>query len=133
MDARAPQIAVGAIVVDDGSLLMVQRDTEPARGLWTLPGGRVEAGEFLSQAVAREVREETGLDVVPGGLVGILEVPGDPHYVILDFAATIERRADPVAADDAADARWVPLDKVAELDCTPRFVETLTAWGVLPG
>ncbi|HYP24947.1 MAG TPA: NUDIX domain-containing protein, partial [Actinomycetota bacterium] len=59
----APQIAVGAIVVRDGRLLMVQRANEPGAGLWSLPGGRVEHGEYLAAALRREVKEETGLDV----------------------------------------------------------------------
>ena len=115
----------------DAHMLMVQRGQDPGRGLWSLPGGRVEAGEFLAQAVEREVREETGIAVEVGELVGILEVPGDPHYVILDYFASPLGDAEPVPAADAQDARWVHVDAVHELECTPRFVETLTAWGVL--
>lgn len=112
---------------------MVQRAQDPGRGLWSLPGGRVEHGEYLGQALAREVKEETSLDVVPGPLVGILEVVGDPHYVILDFAAQVASDDEPMAGSDVSDVRWVPLHEVRELSCTPRFVETLTAWGVLGG
>ena len=131
MDERKPQIAVGAIVIRDGKLLMVQRGNDPGRGLWSLPGGRVEHGEYLRDALVREVKEETGLDITPQALVGILEVVGDPHYVILDFAAEPQDGAEPVAHGDVEDARWVPLDDIDSLECTPRFVETLTAWGVL--
>jgi 8-oxo-dGTP diphosphatase len=131
MSDSRPQIAVGAIVIDDGRLLMVQRGGDPGRGLWSLPGGRVEAGEYLHDALVREVREETGLDVEPQALVGILEIVGDPHYVILDFAASATTKAEPVAQGDADDARWVPLSEIEKLECTPRFVETLTSWGVL--
>lgn len=98
-----------------------------------MPGGRVESGEYLSDALVREVKEETGLDVTVGDLLGIFEVTGDPHYVILDYTATPMGDEEPVASDDAAEVRWVPLDEIAGLDCTPRFVETLTAWGILPG
>jgi len=112
-------------------LLMVRRATSPAAGLWTVPGGRVEKGEYLADALRREVREETGLEVQVGALLGILEVPGDPHYVILDHLATTSSTQEPVAGDDASEARWVPLRDVTELDCTPRLAETLTAWGVL--
>lgn len=126
----APQLAVGAVVVHGGALLMVRRNQQPAKGLWSVPGGRVEAGEYLSAAVAREVAEETGLQIVVGDLLGILEVVGDPHYVILDFIATVETRSEPVAGDDVSEARWVPLDEVDALECTPRFVETMRAWGV---
>lgn len=129
----APQIAVGAIVVKDGRLLMVQRAHDPGAGLWSLPGGRLEHGEYLAAALQREVSEETGLDVEVRDLVGILEVVGDPHYVILDYFAEVTTDDDPVAADDVSDARWVPLDEVASLPCTPRFQETMRGWGVLPG
>jgi ADP-ribose pyrophosphatase YjhB (NUDIX family) len=78
------------------------------------------------------VREETGLAVLPGELAGIFEVVGDPHFVILDFLAAPNGETDPVPGDDAEEVRWVPLDEVKDLECTPRFVELLTAWGVLP-
>lgn len=131
VDEGKPQIAVGAVAIRDGKMLMVRRGREPGRGLWSLPGGRVERGEYLRDALVREVHEETGIVVVPSALVGILEVVGDPHYVILDFAAEPQGSTEPVAQGDADEARWVPLDEVSSLDCTPRFVETLTAWGVL--
>ncbi len=133
MQTDRPQIAVGAIVVRDGKLLMVRRATPPAEGLWTVPGGRVEKGEYLADALRREVCEETGIDVEVGQLLGILEVLGDPHFVILDHLATTTTSDDPVAGDDAAEVRWVALDAVKHLRCTPRFVETLTSWGVLGG
>ena len=129
--SERPQVAVGAVVVRDGALLMVRRAREPGAGLWSLPGGRVERGEYLANAVRREVAEETGLDVTVGDLVGIFEVIGDPHYVILDFFARVEGASDPRPSTDATEVRWVPLDEVERLECTPRFVETLRAWGVL--
>lgn len=97
-----------------------------------MPGGRVESGEYLADALRREVREETALEVDPGDLLGIFEVMGDAHYVILDYLASPTSDAEPQAGDDAAEVRWVPLTEVASLECTPRFVEMLTAWGVLP-
>ena len=125
-----PQLAVGAVVVTDGALLMVQRNQEPAKGLWTLPGGRVEHGEYIEDALRREVSEETGIDIEVDRLLGIFEVVGDPHFVILDFLATAASQAEPQAATDVAEARWVPLDEVEEMELTPRLVETLRAWGV---
>lgn len=125
-----PQIAVGAVVIRNGSLLMVRRGREPAKDLWSVPGGRVEKGEYLHAAVAREVQEETGLEVQVGELLGILEVVGDPHYIILDFVATASGDAEPRPGDDVGETRWVPLDEVQELDCTPRFLETMRGWGV---
>ncbi len=127
-----PQIVVGGVILNRGALLMVKRGEEPNKGLWSVPGGRVEPGEYLSAALIREVREETGVDVEVGPLLGIFEVVGDPHYVILDFMGTVsgDRHHQPLAGDDAAEARWVPLNEVAKLDCTPRFLETLRGWGV---
>ena len=109
---------------------MVKRAREPAKDLWSVPGGRVEKGEYLNDAVAREVQEETGLTVEVGQLLGILEVVGDPHYVILDFVATAAGGSEPRPGDDVAESRWVPLDEVQQLDCTPRFLETMRGWGV---
>ena len=131
--APVPQVVVGGIVIHDGSLLMIRRANEPSKGLWTVPGGRVEPGEYLADAVRREVKEETGITVDVGELLGVLEVVGDRwHYVIHDHLATVAGDPTPTAADDASEARWVPLADVARLECTPRFVETLTGWGVLP-
>jgi mutator protein MutT len=131
MPSTPPQVAVGGIVVSDGRLLMVKRANDPGAGLWTIPGGRVEAGESLTDAVAREVNEETGLDVTVGELAGLFEIPGEPHFVILDYLATPVTVDAPIAGDDAAEVKWVPLGDVKDLECTPRFVELLTAWGVL--
>jgi 8-oxo-dGTP diphosphatase len=133
MPVDLPQLAIGAVVVRDDALLMVRRGGEPGKGLWSLPGGRVEAGEYISAALAREVKEETGIDVTAGELIGIFEIVGDDHhYVVLDFAADASSGTDVEAGGDAAEARWVPLKEVATLECTPRFVETMEAWGVLP-
>ena len=109
---------------------MVKRGQEPAKGLWSVPGGRVNNGEYLNDAVAREVREETGLSITVDRLLGILEVVGDPHYVILDYMASLDGPDAAVAGDDVAEVAWVPLDEVSALDCTPRFLETMRGWGV---
>ncbi len=129
--AADPHVAVGAIVLRDDALLMVRRARDPGKGLWSLPGGRLETGEYLADAVRREVAEETGLSVTVGELVGIFEVVGDPHYVILDFFARAEGEIKPQASSDVDEVRWVPLGEVASLESTPRFVETLKGWGVL--
>lgn len=131
--SEKPEIAVGAVVIDGDRLLMVRRGKPPAEGLWTIPGGRVEKGEYLSDALQREVREETGLEVEAGAMLGIFEVVGDLHYVILDYTAElISDGAGPVAGDDVAEVEWVQMDAIEERECTPRFVEMLTGWGVLP-
>lgn len=126
---------VGAVVVDAaGRLLLVQRGHAPSAGLWSVPGGRVEPGETLLEAVVREVREETGLTVRPGAVVGRLTIPGDGVvYDVTDFeCALVGPPADPVAGDDAADALFADAATRAGLECTPRLLETLRAWGALP-
>jgi len=131
--SEKPEIAVGAVIIDADRLLMVRRGKAPAEGLWTIPGGRVEKGEYLSDALEREVMEETGLNVTAGALLGIFEVIGDPHYVILDYVADIATSdQNPVAGDDVAEVEWVQMDLIKDRECTPRFIEMLTGWGVLP-
>ena len=127
---------VGAVVQDDdGRLLLVRRGTEPDRGLWSVPGGRVEPGETGPEATAREVLEETGLRVDVGGLVGRVERPGpgDVTYVIDDFRATPATEAREVTAgDDADEVGWFTEDELQDLDCVDGLLDALTGWGVLP-
>lgn len=134
MEPRIP--CVGGIVRDGDRLLLVRRGQEPARGTWSVPGGRVEPGETDEQATAREVLEETGLRVVVAGLVGTVErdAPGGGVYVVNDYACRPAAGADPVAvraSDDADDAGWFTDAEVWRLDCSPGLVEALTEWGVL--
>ncbi|PXY32446.1 NUDIX hydrolase [Prauserella muralis] len=124
---------VGGVVHDaTGRLLLIQRAHEPARGRWSLPGGRVEAGETDADAVVRELREETGLDVLPGQLVGTV-VRG--AYEIHDYACAVGG-GELVAGDDAAAARWVDGAAFAELErtgaLTDGLADTLRDWGALP-
>jgi mutator protein MutT len=129
-----PEVAVGALAVDHGRLLCIRRGHGPGAGLWSLPGGRVEAGESLYEAVVREVREETGLEVVVDRFVGHVERIGrDYHFVILDYAVTVlDLDADPVAGDDAAEAAWVPFEDLADLRLVDGLYEFLRDHDVLP-
>ena len=126
---------VGAVVHDDaGRLLLVRRGQDPHRGRWSVPGGRIEAGESPEQAIEREVREETGLSVRAGAPVGRVRIQGDGVvYDVLDLVCTLDVPTDlPVAGDDAADVVFADAAVLAGLDCTPLLVETLRGWGVLP-
>ncbi len=132
MTTERPLVAVGAVVVDHDRLLLVRRGRGPAQGLWSVPGGRVEAGETLAEAVTRELREETGLEGVCGPLLGWTEqMAEDHHYVILDFEATLVGGDQPVAGDDAAEATWVDLPDVAELDLAEGVAELLHDNGII--
>ena len=127
------EVAVGAIVVVDDRLLLVRRGRGVARGRWSVPGGVVEPGELLAEAVVRELAEETGLEGVCGALVGVVErfVEGR-HYVILDHRVTLlDPVATPVAGDDAAEVAWVPLHEVAEWPLVDGLAEFLHDHGVI--
>lgn len=121
-----PIVGVGAIVFDDaGRVLLVERGKAPSQGLWSIPGGRLEPGETLAQAVAREVHEETGLIVEVGTLACVLERLGDDyHFVLLDYFARITggRLA---AASDARAARFVAFEELAGLPLTEGLADVL--------
>ncbi len=107
-----PLAGVGAVIVDHGRVLLVRRGNEPAKGRWSIPGGLIELGETLHQAVMREVHEETGLLVEPMGLVELLDriYREDNlvryHYVIADYLCRVTGGT-LAAASDADDVRWV--------------------------
>jgi 8-oxo-dGTP diphosphatase len=123
-----PIVAVGAVILDGDRVLLVQRAHEPLKGEWSLPGGAVEVGETLQQALAREVREETSLEVEVGVVVEVLDsIRCDPdgraayHYVIIDYLCRVRREASPapVCGTDAAAVRWVPLVELDSYHLTP--------------
>ncbi len=128
---------VGAIVLDDrGRLLLVRRGREPARGLWSVPGGKVEPGEAAGDALVREVLEETALSVVPDVFVGTVEkpAPGGDVFVIEDFVARLAPGTlpeDARAGDDAADVGWFTRSQLDSLPVVDGLLEALTTWGVL--
>jgi len=128
-----PYLAVSAAIVRDGKILLVRRARKPALNLYTLPGGGVETGETLHEAVMREVREETGLIVEPVALAGEREViTRDPqgrverHFVILCFAARW-RAGEPVLNEELDDARWLDPAEIGELRTTEGLAEIVTA------
>lgn len=128
-----PELCVGAVAVSDDALLLVRRAQAPGRGRWSLPGGRVEAGESLAEAVVRELAEETGLEGVCGALVGWVERIADPHHhVILDFSVTVLEPDAPRPGSDVDAAEWVPVGDVAERDLVEGLAEFLHDHGVIP-
>lgn len=130
-----PRLAVGAVVVHDGALLLVRRGHGPAAGEWSVPGGHLERGETMAEAVVRELEEETGLEGVCGKLLGWAEIlpdgPDDVHFVVADFLTTVLTHDDPVAGDDAAEALWVPLGEVTSLHLVDGLAELLHDNGIL--
>jgi len=126
---------VGAVIKDAaGRMLLIRRGHEPGKGLWSIPGGRIEPAETDEAAVIREVREETGLEVTCGPLLGSVERPGLAGAIIdvRDYYAVVVG-GQLAAGDDAADARWVTPAGAAALDAggqlTPGLLTALRSWG----
>lgn len=117
---QRPVIGVGAVILDCDRVLLIKRAHEPLKGQWSLPGGGVEIGETLERAIAREVREETGLEVEVGPIIDVLDrIVNDAngrvehHFVLVDFVC---RQTGGVvcSASDADAAEWVALDALAQ-------------------
>lgn len=124
--ARRPQVAVGAVIFDaQGRVLLIQRGHAPNQGKWSLPGGRVEAGETLATALQREVRAETGLWATMGPLLEVFEYIDDRHhYVILDYWMTAPQ-GELQAGEDAEDARFFDVSSLTEEKTTPGLLAFL--------
>jgi ADP-ribose pyrophosphatase YjhB (NUDIX family) len=130
---QRPFLAVSAAIIRDGKVLAVRRARNPALHLYTLPGGAVETGETLMQAVSREVREETSLEIEPVALAGHREVIArdaqgrvERHFVILSFAARW-RSGEPVLNEELDDARWLAPTELTGLQTTEGLAEIVEA------
>ena len=134
---EAPIVGVGAVVIKGTKVLLVRRGNEPLKGEWSLPGGAVELGETLQQGVVREVLEETGLVVVPAGIVEVLdritqdEVLQDGasgrvryHYVLVDFVCHVTGGA-LREGSDADEVRWVAREELGEYHLAPITVRVI--------
>lgn len=127
-----PVVGVGAVVVHEGRLLVVKRGKEPARGLWTLPGGRLEPGETLEAGALRELEEETGLEGHVVGLCGVAQRMGPTHnFVILDYRVDVADIDGARAGDDAEELRFVTRSELESLDTVPGTVTFLADHGLL--
>jgi ADP-ribose pyrophosphatase len=134
-DRHIPRVGVGAVVIEDGRVLLVRRGTEPGRGMWAVPGGLVELGETLQEAAQREILEETGLVIRAGNpfyTFDLIQRDGagavEFHYIIVDL------RADYVSGeiapgDDAMDARWVTAGELERMPVTPTTLKLLKTMG----
>ena len=135
-----PILAVSAAIIRDGRILIVRRARPPAHGLFTLPGGGVEVGETLHEAVIREVREETALTVEPLALAGYREAIGrdrdgkiERHFVILPFAARWIAGEVVLLDEELAEARWLVPAELAELKTTEGLADIVRAAFALAG
>jgi 8-oxo-dGTP diphosphatase len=130
VNPSAPVVGVGGVLIRDGKVLLIRRGKPPLYGRWVVPGGTVELGESLEQALVREMREETGLEVVPLEILTVfdrIERDGDQvvyHYVIVDYLCRWlggEARA----ASDALEAAWAALDDLPRFDLPEKALEVV--------
>ncbi len=132
---EVPLVGVGGVLLRDGKILLAKRKNEPGKGLWSIPGGLVEPGETLSEAVKREIREETGLEIEPVRPIHVAEVVERDeegriryHYVLVDYLCrVVEGALRP--GDDAKEVRWIPLERAKELpltSSTKKLIDELT-------
>jgi 8-oxo-dGTP diphosphatase len=131
LEYRNPALAVDAAVRRGDQVLLIQRGNEPWKGAWALPGGFVDYGENPTDAVLRELQEETGLN---GRIIRLLDAKGDPNRDprkhIVSIVYLIEAEGEPVGGDDAADARFWPIELVldGELPIAGDHMEILRDW-----
>jgi ADP-ribose pyrophosphatase YjhB (NUDIX family) len=128
---EGPVVAVAAVIFYEGSVLLARRNQEPGMGQWSLPGGAVELGEGLLEALKRELWEEAAINVEIGGLIGVFDrIVGDSenrvryHYVIVDYWGWIAS-GEPSPGSDISDLRFVPLEEFDTFEVSTELKETV--------
>lgn len=126
-----PLVGVGALILRGDEILLIKRGIDPGKGLWSIPGGLVEVGETVREAIKREVLEETGLEIEVLGVIDVIDnIVRDEsgrvkfHYVIIDFLAK-PKGGELKALSDAVEATWVKLSQVEKLRVTKTLKELL--------
>jgi 8-oxo-dGTP diphosphatase len=126
-----PLVGVGAIIIEGDRVLLVKRAHPPIQGQWSIPGGVLEVGEMVREAAVREAREETGLMVEPGDLLGVYDrILRDPeqrvqyHYVLIDFLCR-PVGGELLAASDAAEVRWFRREELPQLQLAEDTLEVI--------
>lgn len=130
---RRPFVGVGVVVLHDENVLLIRRGNPPRAGEWSLPGGAQHVGETVRETAVREVREETGVEIIEPHFLEVIDAiirddAGAPryHYTLIDFWAEW-RSGEPYAADDAQHAEWVPLSELENLGLWSKTVEVIRA------
>jgi 8-oxo-dGTP diphosphatase len=133
-----PRVGVGAVVVQDGRVLLVRRGVPPNLGLWAIPGGGLEVGETLREGAEREILEETGIRIRAGEMIfagDLMERDADGrvrfHYVVIDFLGEYVG-GEVNGSDDALEARWVAPGEMGGLSATKTTVQLLRKIGFIP-
>ncbi len=128
---EVPLVGVGSIIIEGNRVVLVKRAHPPIQGQWSIPGGVLEVGELVREAAIREAREETGLIVEPGELLGVFdrilrdaEKRVQYHYVLIDFLCT-RVGGDLLAASDAAEVRWFTLEELPALELAEDTLEVI--------
>jgi 8-oxo-dGTP diphosphatase len=128
-----PVPAVGVVCIRGDEVLLIRRGAPPLVGEWSLPGGRIEWGERAAAAALRELAEETGVTAEMVGLIDVVDgLFGERHYVLVDYAARWVA-GEPVAGDDAADAKFWPLAEIGTLGLWSETIRIIEAGARLIG
>ncbi|RMG30564.1 MAG: NUDIX hydrolase [Methanobacteriota archaeon] len=116
-DFKLPSVTVDAIIEDESKVLLIRRKGKTFHGFLALPGGYVDYGEAVENAVVREVKEEVGLEALPKAILGVYSAPErDPRGHVISIVFIVEALGDPIAGDDASDFEWVKLEELEQMD-----------------